>query len=112
MLLIPGGISGRISLVFPWRSLKVFRAEELQHMLWSDIEWDAEGLEQLVKPGPSWPDARQQVIWLRDALLAMDKSMRRTFVRFVTASVCKPTPGCPIIVQPQAGPPPTLTPRR
>jgi E3 ubiquitin-protein ligase TRIP12 len=90
-----------IDLVFRWQSLKVFHAEELQHMLWSDIEWDMQGLVKIVLPGPSWPDGREQVTWLRELLISMSKHERRAFVRFVTASVCKPTPGNPIIIQPQ-----------
>lgn len=68
---------GGIDLVFKWQSLKVFNAVELQHMLWSDIEWDVLSLGQIVLPGPSWPDGRQQVIWLRELLLAMAKHERR-----------------------------------
>jgi hypothetical protein len=44
---------------------------------------------------------REQIAWLRQELIAMDTRQRRAFVKFVTASVCMPAEGNPIVVHPQ-----------
>jgi len=90
-----------ISQVFPWRMLAVFSPEEMQQKLWSDLEWDECKLEKIVRPGPMWPEDKEQINWLRKEMLAMDMPQRRAFVKFVTASVCMPPEENPIIVHPQ-----------
>lgn len=42
-----------------------------------------------------------QITWLRRELMAMETRQRRAFVKFVTASVCMPSEGNPIVVNPQ-----------
>lgn len=44
---------------------------------------------------------REQISWLRQELISMDTRQRRAFVKFVTASVCMPAEGNPIVVHPQ-----------
>ena len=88
-------------MVFPWERLRLFTADELQQMLWSDLEWDEEKLERIVRAGSSWPQDWDQIRWLRAQMLRMDTSRRRAFIKFVTASVCMPLDDHPIVVQPQ-----------
>ena len=42
-----------------------------------------------------------QIAWLRQELMSMETRQRRAFVKFVTASVCMPAEGNPIVVHPQ-----------
>mmetsp|Transcript_63756 Transcript_63756/g.132755 ORF Transcript_63756/g.132755 Transcript_63756/m.132755 type:complete len:2318 (-) Transcript_63756:166-7119(-) len=87
-----------ISLVFPWKRLSLFQAAELQQKLWSDLQWDSNKLERIVRPGPMWPQEKNQIEWLRQEMMAMNMTQRRAFVKFVTASVCMPLEENPIVV--------------
>jgi len=90
-----------IDRVLPWKMLCVFSPAELQQKLWSDLEWDESKLEKIVRPGPMWPQDKEQIGWLRQELMSMDTTQRRAFVKFVTASVCMPVEANPIVVHPQ-----------
>ena len=78
--------------MIPSDALRLFLPEELQQLLWSDLQWDKTMLERVVVSSEGWSPTDPQVGWLHQCLLDWDTHLRRAFVRFVTAAVAMPTP--------------------